>query len=49
MGTTPTSNGYWIADSRGGVYPFGDARNLGDRRSSTNNAAIVGFAIVPKK
>ena len=48
LGTTPTFNGYWIADSAGGVFPFGDARALGDRRGAANNAAIVGFATVPK-
>ena len=48
MGTTPTFNGYWIADSAGGVFPFGDARALGDRRNAANNAAIVGFATVPR-
>ncbi len=46
IGASPSANGYWIADSRGGVYGFGDARNLGDRRSATNNAPIVGFAVV---
>ncbi|MBW3650323.1 MAG: hypothetical protein KY458_07125 [Actinobacteria bacterium] len=46
IGASPSADGYWIADSRGGVYGFGDARNLGDRRSATNNAPIVGFAVV---
>ncbi|MBW3615543.1 MAG: hypothetical protein KY439_09590 [Actinobacteria bacterium] len=46
IGATPTLKGYWIADSRGGVFAFGDARNLGDRRGATNNAPIVGFAVV---
>ncbi len=46
IGASPSFGGYWIADSRGGVFGFGDARNLGDRRSATNNAPIVGFAVV---
>ncbi len=46
IGASPSFGGYWIADSRGGVFGFGDARNLGDRRSATNNAPMVGFAVV---
>ncbi len=46
IGATPSFKGYWIADSRGGVFEFGDGRHLGDRRSATNNAPTVGFAVV---
>ena len=46
IGSSPSFGGYWIADSRGGVFGFGDARNLGDRRNTTNNAPMVGFAVV---
>src|SRR5687767_9902280 len=42
IGVTPTGNGYWIADQRGVVYAFGDARALGDL--SGKGVTVVGFA-----
>ncbi len=49
VGIAPTAdgNGYWIADSTGGVFTFGDAPFYGAAAGSHLNAPIVGIAPTP--
>jgi hypothetical protein len=49
MDSTPTGEGYWIADSNGKVVPFGDARSFGDRSGKANNTQMIAFATVKPK
>ena len=43
MAPTPTANGYWIADSDGGVFSFGDARFYGSMGGKSLDAPVVGM------
>jgi hypothetical protein len=41
MAATADGGGYWFVGSDGGVYPFGDAANLGSLAGRRLNAPIV--------
>jgi len=41
---TPDAKGYWIVDSDGGVFAFGDAPFLGSMGDRPLNAPVVGMA-----
>jgi hypothetical protein len=47
MAATPSGNGYWITDSDGGVFAFGDARFYNSMGGVHLNAPIVGMAATP--
>ena len=44
MAATPSGNGYWIVDSDGGVFAFGDAGFYGSMGGVRLNAPVVGVA-----
>ena len=44
MAATPDGKGYWIVDSDGGVFAFGDAAFQGSKGSQPLNAPVVGVA-----
>jgi hypothetical protein len=44
---TTTGKGYWIADSRGSVRNYGDARAYGSLASTKLNQAIIGMTATP--
>jgi uncharacterized protein YkwD len=47
LSPTPTGNGYWIADSNGGVYNAGDAAYYGSAAGLGLKAPIIGMATAP--
>ncbi len=47
MAATATGDGYWIADSDGGVFSYGDAVFDGSMGGAPLNAPIVGIAATP--
>jgi hypothetical protein len=47
MAATHDGNGYWIVDSDGGVFSFGDARYLGSMGGRRLNQPVVGVAATP--
>ena len=49
MATTPSGNGYWLAESTGGVRNYGDAHYSGGlpNAQTTPTAPIVGIAATP--
>jgi SpoIID/LytB domain protein len=47
MSSTRDSKGYWLADSTGGLYGFGDATFLGSADGYPLNKPIVGMAATP--
>lgn len=44
---TSTGKGYWIVDSTGAVFAYGDAQYHGGANTTHLNAAIVGIASTP--
>ncbi|MBC7949168.1 MAG: lamin tail domain-containing protein [Chitinophagaceae bacterium] len=44
---TPTGNGYWLTDSEGSVYIFGDAAYFGSMTGLALNKPVVGIASTP--
>jgi hypothetical protein len=44
MAPTPTSRGYWLVASDGGIFAFGDAGFHGSTGAMTLNKPIVGMA-----
>jgi hypothetical protein len=42
--STPSGNGYWVAESNGKVFAYGDAQGYGDASGLSLNASIVGMA-----
>ena len=44
MATTPDGRGYWIVDSDGGVFAFGDATYRGSMGGKPMVADVVGIA-----
>ncbi len=47
MAATSDDGGYWIVDSDGGVFSFGDAAFEGSMGGRTLAAPVVGIAAVP--
>jgi hypothetical protein len=47
IAATPTGGGYWLADSGGGVFTFGDAVFHGSMWGAQLDAPIVGIAGTP--
>ena len=47
IAATPDGNGYWIADSEGGVEPFGDAVFFGSMAGRALNAPINHIVATP--
>ena len=47
IAATPDGDGYWVASSTGGVYPFGDAHSYGSMSGTVLNAPVVGMAATP--
>jgi hypothetical protein len=47
IAATPTGNGYWISNSEGAVFPFGDAKRFGQAKDSHPAHPIVGIAAHP--
>ncbi|MGH9029709.1 MAG: hypothetical protein ACRDV4_08865 [Acidimicrobiales bacterium] len=47
MAPTPDGNGYWLCDSSGGVFTFGDAQFYGSMAGNFLSAPIVGMATTP--
>ena len=47
MAVTPSTNGYWLVASDGGIFTFGDARFFGSMGGQRLNKPIVGMAATP--
>jgi len=47
MAYTPTGKGYWLVDSDGGVFTYGDATFYGSMGGKALAAPIVGIAVTP--
>jgi hypothetical protein len=47
MGQTSTGNGYYLLDSAGVIFPFGDARSYGSMAGRHLNAPIIALAPTP--
>jgi hypothetical protein len=47
MAGSATGNGYYLLDSAGVIYPFGDARSLGSMAGKRLNAPIIALASAP--
>lgn len=47
MASTPSGNGYWICDSRGGVFTYGDAQFYGAAADVNLAAPIVAIEARP--
>ncbi len=47
MADTPSSNGYWLVASDGGIFTYGDARFFGSMGGRHLNKPIVGMAATP--
>lgn len=47
IASTPSGNGYWLADASGGVWAFGDAGVFGSLAGIPLNKPIVGIASTP--
>ena len=43
--TVPTRSGYWLLDTTGVVYPFGDAAPYGDPAAKLAAASVPGVAV----
>jgi hypothetical protein len=43
MRVTATGNGYWLTDSAGKVFPFGDAAFAGDMSNVTLFRPMIGM------
>lgn len=48
LASTPSGKGYWVADSTGAVFAYGDARYYGGANTTDLNAPIVGIAARPQ-
>ena len=46
-GASGGTNGYWVAATNAGVYPFGAAPNLGSMAGHALNHPVVGMAATP--
>lgn len=44
---TSTGKGYWVVDSIGAVFAYGDAKYHGGANDKALNAPIVGIASTP--
>ncbi len=47
IAATRTGRGYWLADSRGRVYPVGDARSFGNAHGVGADDPVVAIAATP--
>ena len=47
MAATPTGDGYWLVESDGGIFSFGDARFFGSTGALRLNQPIVAMAATP--
>lgn len=45
---TSTGNGYWIFDSEGDVFNFGDAQSFGSFKNVTSDSPVVAMAARPQ-
>jgi hypothetical protein len=47
MAVTPSGSGYYVLDSSGRIYSYGDARGHGSTAGTTLSYSLVGFATTP--